>query len=178
MEFIPAVLATVLADDQTDFAFTLESLALKKSANLHVFESIKKEFDSRLSKQQAAELTKQPEEPAISKPKKKEKSIDMSIVKLRAKYKWIKDKWRQYTDRAKSGSGKAVLQNLTRSPPHWFTNHSTIRDCILSIVFIYSLYLQRELRSFLYDLRSTVIKFHYKRFYYIQSCDVVYATLP
>ena len=107
--------ATVLADDQTDFAFTLESLALKKSANLHVFESIKKEFDSRLSKQQAAELTKQPEEPAISKPKKKEKSIDTSIVKLRAKYKWIKDKWRQYTDRAKSGSGKAALNE-----PEWF----------------------------------------------------------
>ena len=73
---------------------------------------------------------------------------------------------------------RMLLQNLTRSPPHWFTNHSTIRDCILSIVFIYSLYLQRELRSFLYDLRSTVLKFHYKRFYYIQSCDVVYATLP
>ena len=46
------IFATVLADDQTNFAFTLESLALKKSANLHVFESIKKEFDNRLSRQQ------------------------------------------------------------------------------------------------------------------------------
>jgi hypothetical protein len=32
--------AAVLADDQNEFAFTLESLALKKSANIHVFESI------------------------------------------------------------------------------------------------------------------------------------------
>ena len=34
--------ATVLADDQTDFAFTLESLALKKSANLHVLKALRK----------------------------------------------------------------------------------------------------------------------------------------
>ena len=41
--------------------------------------------------------------------------IDTSIVKLRAKYKWVKDKWRQYTDRAKSGSGKAAIDE-----PEWF----------------------------------------------------------
>jgi hypothetical protein len=66
--------ASVLADDQNDFAFTLESLALKKS-----FESIKKEFDSRLHSQ--AE-TEQPDSS-----KKQEKSIDTSVLKLRAKYK-------------------------------------------------------------------------------------------
>jgi hypothetical protein len=59
----------------------LESLGLKKSANLHVFESIKKEFDSHLSKQQESE-TERREEPASSKVQKKEKSIDTSIVKL------------------------------------------------------------------------------------------------
>ena len=87
---------------------------MKKSANLHVFESIKKEFDSHLSKQQESE-TERREEPASSKVQKKEKSIDTSIVKLRAKYKWIKDKWRQYTDRVKSGSGKAAMNE-----PEWF----------------------------------------------------------
>jgi hypothetical protein len=99
--------ASVLADDQNDFAFTLESLALKKSANIHVFESIKKEFDSRLHSQ--AE-TEQPDSS-----KKQEKSIDTSVLKLRAKYKWMKDKWRHYTDRAKSGSGKAAINE-----PEWF----------------------------------------------------------
>ena len=36
-------------------------------------------------------------------------------MKLRAKYKWIKDKWRHYTDRAKSGSGQAAINE-----PEWF----------------------------------------------------------
>ena len=33
--------ASVLADDRTEFALTLETLALKKSANVHIFEAIK-----------------------------------------------------------------------------------------------------------------------------------------
>ena len=40
--------ASVLADDRTEFALTLETLALKKSANVHIFEAIKKELDARL----------------------------------------------------------------------------------------------------------------------------------
>ena len=39
---------SVLADDRTEFALTLETLALKKSANVHIFEAIKKELDARL----------------------------------------------------------------------------------------------------------------------------------
>ena len=40
--------ASVLADDRTEFALTLETLALKKSANVHIFEAIKKELDAHL----------------------------------------------------------------------------------------------------------------------------------
>ena len=40
--------ASVLADDPNEFALTLETLALKNSANVHIFEAIKKEFDARL----------------------------------------------------------------------------------------------------------------------------------
>ena len=40
--------ASVLADDRTEFALTLETLALKKSANVHIFETIKKELDARV----------------------------------------------------------------------------------------------------------------------------------
>ncbi|XP_028406170.1 uncharacterized protein LOC114528693 [Dendronephthya gigantea] len=110
--------ALVLADDENDFALTLESLALKKSANIHVFESIKKEFDEKLRTQTLAttETTQnETEQPSKSRKKEKRKTIDTSIPKLRAKYKWMKDKWKQYTDRAKSGSGKASFDE-----PEWF----------------------------------------------------------
>ena len=40
--------ASVLADDRTEFALTLKTLALKRSANVHIFEAIKKELDARL----------------------------------------------------------------------------------------------------------------------------------
>ena len=96
--------ASVLADDRTEFALTLETLALKKSANVHIFEAIKKELDARL---QAKTTT--------SSKKRKAKEIDTSVVKLRAKYKWLKEQWRKYTDRAKSGSGKSAIDE-----PEWF----------------------------------------------------------
>ena len=98
------VFASVLADDRNEFALTLETLALKKSANVHIFEGIKKELDARL----------QTENISCSK-KGKEKAIDTSVVKLRAKYKWLKEQWRRFTDRAKSGSGKSAIDE-----PEWF----------------------------------------------------------
>lgn len=99
------VFATVLADDRNEFALTLETLALKKSANFHIFQNIKKELDARL----------QMENIPCSK-KGKEKAIETSVVKLRAKYKWLKEQWRKVTDRAKSGSGKSAIDE-----PEWFT---------------------------------------------------------
>ena len=75
--------ASVLADDRTEFA--LETLALKKSANVHIFEAIKKELDARLK----AKTT-------TSSKKGKAKEIDTSDVKLRAKYKLLKEQWRKH----------------------------------------------------------------------------------
>ena len=40
--------AIVLADNKSEFALTLETLALKKSANIHIFEQVKKELYARL----------------------------------------------------------------------------------------------------------------------------------
>ena len=37
-----------LADDKSEFALTSETLALKKSANIRIFEQVKKELDVRL----------------------------------------------------------------------------------------------------------------------------------
>ena len=99
------VFATVLADDRNEFALTLETLALNKSANFHIFQNIKKELDARL----------QTENIPCSK-KGKEKAIETSVVKLRAKYKWLKEQWRKFTDRTKSGSGKSAIDE-----PEWFT---------------------------------------------------------
>lgn len=99
------VFATVLTDDRNEFALTLETLALKKLANFHIFQNIKKELDARL----------QMENIPCSK-KGKEKAIETSVVKLRAKYKWLKEQWRKFTDRAKSGSGKSAIDE-----PEWFT---------------------------------------------------------
>lgn len=40
--------AIVVADDKSEFALTLETSALKKSSNIHIFEQVKKELDARL----------------------------------------------------------------------------------------------------------------------------------
>ena len=98
------VFATALTDDRNEFALTLETLALKKSANFHMFQNIKKELNVRL----------QTENIPCSK-KGKEKAIETSVVK-RAKYKWLKEQWRKFTDRTKSGSGKSAIDE-----PEWFT---------------------------------------------------------
>ena len=49
----------MVADDKSEFALTLETLALKKSANIHVFEQFKKELDTRLLEGKDKEETKE-----------------------------------------------------------------------------------------------------------------------
>ena len=64
----------VLADDKSEFALTLETLALKKSANIHIFEQVKKELDAWLleGKDKEEDLLKKgkqrPINTSISKP--------------------------------------------------------------------------------------------------------------
>ncbi len=99
--------AYVLADEIDDFAYKLESLALKKSANEHIFQKIKEEFDARLRR-----ISNQSQEDE----KVKSSPLDTSIQKLRNKYKWLKDQWRKITDRAKTGSGQAA-----KDDPEWYT---------------------------------------------------------
>ena len=99
--------AYVLADEIDDFAYKLESLALKKSANEHIFQKIKEEFDARLRRNSNEKEEKRAENHS---------PIDTSIAKLRNKYKWLKDQWRKITDRAKTGSGKAAKKD-----PEWYT---------------------------------------------------------
>ena len=49
----------MVADDKSEFAPTLETSALKKSANIHVFEQFKKELDTRLLEGKDKEETKE-----------------------------------------------------------------------------------------------------------------------
>ena len=99
--------AYVLADDRTEFALTLETLALKKSANVHIFEAIKKELDARL---QAKTTT--------SSKKGKVKEIDTSVVKLRVKYKWLKEQWAGL--KFVFGAALTLVQCLPRLEPSPF----------------------------------------------------------
>ena len=101
--------AYVLADDVNEFALSLETLALKRSANIHIFEQIKEELEKHLHVQMA-------EDAEESVPKKRlNKSIDTSVPKLRVKYKWLKDQRRKLTDIIKVGSGKLPIDEL-----EWF----------------------------------------------------------
>ena len=49
----------MVADDKSEFALTLETSALKKSANIHVFQQFKKELDTRLLEGKDKEETKE-----------------------------------------------------------------------------------------------------------------------
>ncbi|CAB4023286.1 Hypothetical predicted protein [Paramuricea clavata] len=99
--------AYVLADEIDDFAHKLESLAIKKSANEHISQRIKEEFDASLHRTSNESQEKQ---------NVNGNRIDTSVPKLRNKYKWLKDQWRKITDRAKTGSGQAA-----KDDPEWYT---------------------------------------------------------
>ena len=110
--------ASVLADDRTEFALTLETPALKKSANVHIFEAIKKELDARL---QAKTTT--------SSKKGKAKEIDTSVVKLRAKYKWLKEQWAGL--KFIFGAALTRVQCLPRVEPSPFFRKSTFLNKVV-----------------------------------------------
>lgn len=97
--------ATVLADDSENVSRSLEELALKRSANNPVFESLKKCFDRELK---AEEFVKANE---LNNFKDKYgntmeyEDLDTSIQKLRRKYLTLKADWRKINDTVKKGSG-------------------------------------------------------------------------
>ena len=70
----------VPAYDKNEFAVRLETLALKKSVNMHIF---KTELDKRRNEKKGHEES--------SSKKGRQRTIDTSIPKLRVKYKGMKD---------------------------------------------------------------------------------------
>ena len=107
-------LALVLADEKTEFAIPLETLALKKSANNEVFEEISKKFDELMLLNEFKEENER--EKSKSTSKQKYTPLDTSPAKLRIKYKFLRTQWRKCTDHMKKGSGKSP-----KKEPEWFT---------------------------------------------------------
>jgi len=107
-------LALVLADEKTQYAVKLETLALKKSANNEVFEEIARDLERYLSSEEVKEENER--EKSKSKGKRKDSALDITPARLRVKYKFLRTQWRKLTDRVKKGSGKAPIEE-----PQWFT---------------------------------------------------------
>jgi hypothetical protein len=106
--------ALVLVDEKNEFAYKLDTLALKKTANKIVFEDISTELEEIMSGEDFKEENLS--EHRSSKSKKELLPLNIDAEKLRIKFKWMKDQWRKYTDRIKKGSGKSPIQE-----PEWYT---------------------------------------------------------
>ena len=107
-------LALVLADEKTQYAVILESLALKKSANNEIFEEIARDLERYLSSEEFNQNNER--EKSKSKGKRKDSPLDITPARLRVKYKFLRTQWRKLTDRVKKGSGKAPIEE-----PEWLT---------------------------------------------------------
>ena len=104
-------MALVLADEKTQYAVKLETLALKKSANNEVFEEIARDLERYLSSEEVKEENRENErEKSKSKGKRKDSPLDITPARLCVKYKFLRTQWRKLTDRVKKGSGKAPIE--------------------------------------------------------------------
>ena len=81
---------------------------LKKSSNKEVFEHIQKELAAEM---ETEDFQSRNNDYLKSTPTK----LDISIEKLRQKYKWFKTEWTNKTNRAKNGSGVDPEKE-----PHWY----------------------------------------------------------
>ena len=77
--------AYVLADEKDEFAYKLDTLALKKTANKTVFEDIKKALEERMSSEEFKEENER--EHRGCKSKKDLIPLKIDVDKLRVKFK-------------------------------------------------------------------------------------------
>ena len=87
--------ANVLADSENSFAATLDKLALKKSSNNEVFELIQKDLAAEMGTEDFQSRNNNCFKSTSTK-------LDISIEKLRQKYKLFKAEWRNKTTSAMS----------------------------------------------------------------------------
>ena len=95
----------ILVDPETNFATTLETKALKQTANKEVFEAIQCEFKISVLEEEFAKENRLyfdiGDDDSFTE-------LDISVPKLRNKYNNLKKQWRARVDRAKNGSGLHV----------------------------------------------------------------------
>ncbi|CAB4032015.1 Hypothetical predicted protein [Paramuricea clavata] len=106
--------ALVLVDEKNEFAYRLDTLALKKTASKIVFEEISTELEEIMLGEDFKDESLR--EHCSSKSRNELLPLNIDAEKLRIKFKWMKDQWRKYTDRIKKGSGKSPIQE-----PEWYT---------------------------------------------------------
>jgi hypothetical protein len=90
-------------------------LALKKTANNNLFEEIVDALQMWILEL----FNKLENEEGISKRYKGKRvlpPLNITVAKLRVKYKWLRSEWRKYTDRVRKGSGKKTINE-----PKWFS---------------------------------------------------------
>ena len=86
----------------------MDKLALKKSSNNEVFEHTQKELAAQMKTE---DFQSRNNDYFKSTPTK----LDISIEKLRQKYKWFKTEWTNQTNRARNCSGLDPVKE-----PHWY----------------------------------------------------------
>ena len=106
----------MLADEENEFGLQLGKLALKKSANEAVFRDIK--VEAKLSDQDFSEENDKEKENNL---KRFKLPLELITEKLRVKFKWMKDQWKNITDRVRVKSGKAPIQE-----PAWYKKLNSI----------------------------------------------------
>ena len=102
------VYADVLADPENSFAATLDKFVLKKSSNNDVFEHIQKKFQVEMERDDFQSRNNNYFKSISTK-------LDISIEKLRQKFKWFKTEWTNKTNSAKNDS-----RLDPEKEPHWY----------------------------------------------------------
>ena len=107
--------AEVLADEEHNFAASLEELALKRAANNEAFTLIQKIFDQKRRENHFIEVNEAENFTNAKGVVSEYTPSDTSLEKLRRKYTTLKAEWRKIFDRCKNGSGLAPEKE-----PSWY----------------------------------------------------------
>lgn len=107
--------AQVLADPSDGFAHAIDRLALKKSANNEVYEHLQTEFRKQLEKEEFIKVNEMNFLDKKTGKKVPHQKLDISIQRLRNKFKMLKSEWTNLNSRIKQGSGLAASEE-----PAWF----------------------------------------------------------
>ena len=107
--------AEVLADEEHNFAASLEEIALKRAANNEAFTLIQKIFDQKRRENHFIEVNEAENFTNAKGVVSEYTPSDTSLEKLRRKYTTLKAEWRKIFDRCKNGSGLAPEKE-----PSWY----------------------------------------------------------